>query len=222
MFRKRHPYFNLWFLIPVLCWAIVGGISLLHFSKTELFATFNQHHDTFFDYLVYGITLLGTGGGITAILLSILLAVKSCRNWWFFTAAVICNGLPALLVQWIKNIFHAPRPLKYFHEAAWLHILPGWPHLYSNSFPSGHSAGMFSLGCFLSLLLPERNRPYGLLLFFAALLVGFSRMYVAAHFFLDVYTGSMVGTAATLICFAGVQLVTKRIRQRRAQQSMVA
>jgi membrane-associated phospholipid phosphatase len=33
-------------------------------------------------------------------------------------------------------------------------------------------------------------------------MVGYSRMYLAAHFFLDVYVGSILGTVFTTVIFA--------------------
>jgi len=46
------------------------------------------------------------------------------------------------------------------------------------------------------------------LFFIVALLVGYSRMYVAAHFFADVYVGSIVGVVITTLCYV---LMTKYI-----------
>jgi membrane-associated phospholipid phosphatase len=62
------------------------------------------------------------------------------------------------------------------------------------SFPSGHTTGAFCLFCFLAILLPPRYKPLGLVCFLVALAVGWSRMYLAAHFFLDVYVGSILAT----------------------------
>jgi membrane-associated phospholipid phosphatase len=125
-------------------------------------------------------------------------------------AAIVCNAVPALLVQLLKSIFNAPRPLKYYHDAPWIHVADVWHRLYEHSFPSGHSSGVFSLCCFLALILPRQWAPLGLLFFFLALLVAYTRMYLAAHFYVDVYVGSLVGTTTTLFCFALIRKLSGR------------
>ena len=79
--------------------------------------------------------------------------------------------------------------------------MPQWPVLMKNSFPSGHTTGAFSLMCFLSFMLPARYRPWGIVLFFIALMVAYSRLYLAAHFYEDAYVGSIIGGFGTLIIY---------------------
>ena len=136
-----------------------------------------------------------------------VLLFKYCRNWWFVVAANCCNVAPALLIQGIKSIVHAPRPLEFYkaeisHDPSWIHIREQWPHLFERSFPSGHSGCIFSTCCFLSMILPRGWSRAGLLLFFVAILVAYSRMYLAAHFYADIFVGSMLGTSTTMFCFA--------------------
>jgi membrane-associated phospholipid phosphatase len=71
--------------------------------------------------------------------------------------------------------------------------------LLRHSFPSGHTCAAFSLFTFLSLLASARYQPLGLLFFILAALVGYTRMYLAAHFFADVYAGSILGTIGTIL-----------------------
>lgn len=176
---------------------MIGGILVATQSKQALFAPFNTHHTAVSDVLVHMITHMGEGGFIIVTLL-MWFAFATLRNWWYLVAAVVCNILPSLVIQSVKRMFHAPRPLRYFHEASWIHIEHGWDRLYQDSFPSGHSAGAFSLFCFLSMLLPQKYRAWGLLFFALGMSVCYSRMYLAAHFFEDVYAGSVIGTLVTV------------------------
>lgn len=203
MIRHLRAFYNPWFIIPFLIWALTGAVLLLVFDRQVLFATVNLHHTPFLDMVMRGLTEMGNGVGIAIVLLS-MLAFKSCRDWWYFAAAVVCNVVPALLIQVLKNIFDAPRPFEYYKtDPGWIHFDPSWGEkLLHHSFPSGHSAGVFSMCCFLSLILPSHRSGWGLALFFFALLVGYTRMYLAAHFYADVYVGSLLGTTATLFCFA--------------------
>lgn len=165
------------------------------------FALVNTHHTSFTDELMYYITWIGEGSVITIILL-ILLGAAPLRNWWFVITALLCNVLPTIITQVVKNTVGAPRPLKYFGDPAWVHMDPSWPRLFTDSFPSGHTTGAFSLFCLLSMLLPKRYRYVGLAFFIIALSVAYSRLYLAAHFLVDVYAGSIIGGLSALLIFA--------------------
>jgi membrane-associated phospholipid phosphatase len=203
--------YNRWFLWPFLIWVIVGGIIWVSADRREVFEIVNRHHTSVADGLLNAYTNLGDGMAIGFILLT-LFGAPAFRNLWFAVTAVACNVLPALMVQVIKLIVAAPRPLRYWEQdSAWIHMADGWRKLEGHhSFPSGHTAGAFSLFCFLSLLLPKRFAPLGVVLFFLALMVGYSRMYLAAHFYADVYVGSIVGTLTTL----GVYALMHRLQPR--------
>jgi len=173
------------------------------FDRRALFEMVNSRHTEAADAVLHAYTDLGDGTIITVILLT-LFGARSFRNAWFAITAAACNIIPALAVQGVKLLVASPRPLKYWEaDSAWIHMAEGWRRLEGHhSFPSGHTAGAFSLFCFLSLFLPRRLAPLGLVCFFAALMVGYSRTYLAAHFFDDVYAGSLIGTAVTLLIYA--------------------
>lgn len=200
MYKKPYTSYNLFFIIPFLIWAVAAYPMIDPKYMQYYFALINTHHSYFTDVFFYYTTWVGEGVTITIILL-LLLGHSSLRNWWYFTAALLCNVLPTIVTQIIKNTVNAPRPLKYFGEPDWIHMLPRWDRLFSHSFPSGHSTGAFSMFCFLSMLLPKKYRYFGLLFFICALLVGYSRIYLAAHFLQDVYAGSLIGGLGTLILF---------------------
>jgi len=197
---RYHPYisYNRWFLYPFLIWIVAGGIAQLFFDRQILFAIVNTHHASWLDMLMVWITRMGEGvfGGVVLLL---LLALKGFRNWWYFFAAFLCNLLPSLLTQAIKSWVNAPRPLNYFKEAPWIHTAPEWERLMERSFPSGHTCAAFCLFTFLAMILVPRYKWLGLPLFLLALAVGYSRIYLAAHFFLDVYVGSLIGTFFTIL-----------------------
>jgi membrane-associated phospholipid phosphatase len=178
-----------------------GGLLLFFFSKEMLFAVVNTHHSLLADVIFYYISQLGEAHTIVLCLL-VMLGISSLRNWWYFATATLCNIVPTILEQWMKKLYSAPRPLNYFHHAAWIHVKENWPQLMNNSFPSGHSTGSFAFFCFLSLLLKERYRKFALLFFAMALAVCYARIYLAAHFFGDVYTGSIIGCITCLLMFA--------------------
>lgn len=189
---KNYTSFNPWFLIPFLLWLLVGGWLLAHYTQWQLFGFANTHYNKFLDGLMHGLSIMGEGSSVIVFLL-FLLVVPGLRNWWYLLTVTVCCGLSAVAVQIFKHIFSVNRPYSYLAEQPWIRLHENWPQLFHYSFPSGHSTAAFSVFCLFSFMLPGRFRPYGLLLFFIALAIAYSRMYVAAHFFLDIYVGSIIG-----------------------------
>lgn len=214
MLSEKRSSYNPYFLIPFVMWIVAGGILLDVFSKEELFYGINLHYTHFADILMYYMTWLGEGW-LIVIMLLILFAIARFRNLWFFITALLCNLIPFFIQQWLKEFFKAPRPRAYFNDSPLMHYLPQWPSLVNNSFPSGHSEGAFSFFCFLSLLLPQRYSKFGFLFFLMALCVCYSRIYLTAHFFEDVYVGSIIGGGCTTIIYAIMNLYQDRFTNKK-------
>jgi len=197
---KNKPYtsFNLYFFIPFILWMIVGGIVLQCYTKEQLFRFFNTNTTSFADAVMPSVTSLGEGWFI-AIVLLLLFGFSMYRNWWYFITALAATTIPTLVTQLLKSSYMSPRPLKYFSGDAWIHTLPEWPQLMERSFPSGHSCGAFSLYCLLAMLLTPKYKALGMFFFVLGLVTAYSRMYLAAHFFEDVYAGSIIG-----VCFVAL------------------
>lgn len=190
-----------YFILLFILWILIGGLLLIWEQDRWVYRTINLRNSILGDSIFPWITHVGEGTVIIAGLL-LLLLIPRLRTWKFALALAVCNLSPFLLTQAIKGLVNAPRPLKYFQEAAWIHRVPGQPLNYDFSFPSGHSEGSFAFLCFLSLLLPGRYRYLGAVFFILGLSVAYSRMYLSQHFYADVYTGSVIGTLCCLISFA--------------------
>lgn len=102
---------------------------------------------------------------------------------------------PVLIVRTLKILLAQPRP----DSAAILHA-QGWvgPSLDSalNSFPSGHTADLFTSAVFLAILLPWVWARVLALAF--ALFVGFTRIALVKHYPIDVLAGAFIGGAVSL------------------------
>jgi undecaprenyl-diphosphatase len=99
--------------------------------------------------------------------------------------------LAGAAVQALKFLVASPRPLAVLGAAA-VHVQ--LEPLYSNSFPSGHSASAAALATFALVRYRVRAWPLALL----ALLGGTSRVYVGAHWVTDVLGGWTVGALVAL------------------------
>jgi membrane-associated phospholipid phosphatase len=85
------------------------------------------------------------------------------------------------------------------------------------SFPSGHTATAFTMALLLAGLM--RNRIWVVALPFVALMVGFSRIYLAQHFLTDVTGGMVIGMISSYLSL----LIYRRVHERRvAKRSTLA
>ncbi|MBI3821367.1 MAG: phosphatase PAP2 family protein [Planctomycetes bacterium] len=148
-------------------------------------------------------------GGIAAMtLLAVMGAIWQTaikhRTLAFAWLGIIVVG--AMLNQGVKEVFgrsRPPNPAEVVHEK-------------NASYPSGHAMGS-AIGYGLlgyALILPQRHRPRRIVavnfMIVIVLGVGFSRMYLRAHWFSDVLGGWALGVAWLFLCLGWLE------RRRRA------
>ena len=128
------------------------------------------------------------------------------------TSALI---LSALTTQLFKHLINAPRPLTWFEAnlpEVQLPLVDGVRMNYWLSFPSGHTTSFFALAFVVCILLTRSprnprcprtiNAAIQILLFIAATIGGYSRIYLSQHFTADVFAGMVVGIGITILCYA--------------------
>ncbi len=176
---------------------------MLSFSKEEIFLYINSRHSASGDLFFPVITYLG--GGV----LSLFVGLISMFLLNFRKAIIVVTSflLSGAVVQLLKRLVFNDefRPIKYFEGIQEIYIIPGMDVHQFYSFPSGHSATIFSLCCFVALIISAESRMksalMALMLFLIALLVAISRIYISQHFFGDIYVGSAIGVIVTLLVF---------------------
>ncbi|GAA4459220.1 phosphatase PAP2 family protein [Rurimicrobium arvi] len=200
----RKPFigsFNLFYLVPFCIWSLLGGVLLYHYKASQLFFWINTHNSPQADVLFEWCSRMGEFWGILVIALLLIISFRPFRNIWFAIAVLAGTIIPSLITQWVKHLVAAPRPMSLFAQVPYLHRLETWDLLHSNSFPSGHTTGAFSFFLIVSLWLPPRYRAWGLAAFVLALATAYARVYLTAHFFADVYAGSLIGTLFAILIF---------------------
>lgn len=164
---------------------------LFIFQGIEWTLQANAHHTKFLDFFFSWYTRVAEW---PVIVLAIVLAFSKNRVAGFTVSAGFV--LEALIVNTTKSILNAPRPrveagIDSLHQIAGVDIL-SW-----QSFPSGHTAAAFIGFGFLSMI--GTNGWIQAFCGAAAILVGYSRMYLGQHYLRDVTAGAVVGLSILLL-----------------------
>ena len=198
---------NKYFIVPfILAISIVSAL-LGIYGNERLFLHINGYHSRFADFFFLISTNLGDG--IFAFILVVILLWVSFRDALTFLAITI---LITIAITILKNVFFPEfyRPVAYFEYTEVVRLVTGYdPPMYC-TFPSGHSATAFSVYLYLSIL--SKKQIVKFLLFIIALLVAYSRIYLSAHFPVDVVVGAAIAVSITILCYyLGQQLKSKRL-----------
>jgi membrane-associated phospholipid phosphatase len=181
------------FFLPYLIVLISCLVIKLSYTREAIYYSINALHtsfgDTFFPYA----TNLGEFRAVIAVTLFFLMF--SYRKTLLLATSFAVSGI---LVQIVKYIYHAPRPVVYFEKHLDnIHFVKGIALLHTNSFPSGHTVTAFSAAVVLSYVVV--NKRWGFIFLLYAIMVAYSRMYLSQHFFEDVTAGSILGTMSTIL-----------------------
>ena len=143
------------------------------------------------------ITALGGVAVLTLVTLSVagyLLMAKKYHAMWLCLIATF-TGL--LVSSTLKHLINRDRP----------ELVPHLSHVYTSSFPSGHS--MLSAVVYLTLgsLLARLSPGWGVKIYFITVamtltfLIGLSRVYMGVHYPTDVLAGWTAGLVWAILCW---------------------
>ncbi len=140
------------------------------------------------DAVMLVLTELGDTIVVIAVTTAVFLWFAWKRAWRTAAYWLVAIGGASALNTAIKVTLHRARPTELFYT--------GWSAF---SFPSGHSTVNLALYGFLAFLIGLAQPTWRLPVAFTALsfvlLIGFSRLYLGAHWFSDVMGGFAFGTA---------------------------
>lgn len=198
------------FLIPTAILWLGIAVALLTIPKGELHLSTCQPHTQFLDTIVPFFTNLVDW----LPYLSIILLLFYRAGWATFLASNLL--ITTLIVQPIKHIIHAPRPLIWFAQHYPEISLPLVQDVKMNhwySFPSGHTTTFFALFFALSIILHAENikgkHLLSFLCFLAATFGAYTRIYLSQHFALDIFAGILIAVVSTIFLYHFLVLKTK-------------
>jgi membrane-associated phospholipid phosphatase len=205
MFQKLYVY-N---FIKASIITLIGALVLFYFSfslgKQQFFLLLNHNLGKTADYFFKFYTHLGDGT-IWALLLFIFIKYKKRYLPFLISAFGFCT----IIVQICKYFIlpYEPRPFAAIQPSSLIHTVYGVEPYTISTFPSGHTAAAF---CFFFIAcLFFKNKwiiPIG---FFYAILVGYSRVYLAQHFPLDVAAGMVTAIIAIGVSIAIQNAIAKK------------
>ncbi|WP_190293013.1 bifunctional DedA family/phosphatase PAP2 family protein [Roseibium aggregatum] len=140
------------------------------------------------DTIMVFFTSLGDGVVVTFVTVAVALYLFLRRAWRRATGFLIAIGSTAIFVPLIKALLERSRPIALYSGAD------------SFSFPSGHATlNAVLFGICAVLIAHERNRWIKAAIFSITaayvITIGFSRVYLAAHWMSDVLAGFLFGLA---------------------------
>lgn len=167
---------------------VVTGDPLVR-ADTAIYQTLQELRTGPGDAVMLVLTELGDTIVVIVVTAAVLLWLAWKRAWRTAAYWLVAIGGASALNTVIKVALHRPRPTELFYA--------GWSAF---SFPSGHSTVNLALYGFLAFLIGREIRPtwrppvaFTALSF--VLLIGFSRLYLGAHWFSDVIGGFAFATA---------------------------
>ncbi|MCA1646266.1 MAG: phosphatase PAP2 family protein [Chloroflexi bacterium] len=143
-------------------------------------------HTGALDSLAWGLAIIATGGWVWVLGTLVAYLVRVPGSWLALKRLLPSVVLATWIVEYpVKAFFRRRRPFARIVEALVIGKKPG-----SWSFPSGHTASSFASAWILASVWPKRAPVF----FSLAGIVGYSRIYLGAHYPGDVASGALAGT----------------------------
>ncbi|MVM37516.1 phosphatase PAP2 family protein [Spirosoma sp. HMF3257] len=169
-------------------------LQTLNRLDTDLFLWLNSHYTPWLDPIMIWVTERNSWFPFYALLIGWLIYRYRKQTIGFILTIVAAVALADQATSSVlKPLTHRLRPCHEFALQKLIHPVMECGGLYG--FASSHAATTFALSTSLWLLLGKQH-PWLKWVFLWAAVVSYSRIYVAAHYPLDVLTGTGVGVLA--------------------------
>jgi membrane-associated phospholipid phosphatase len=189
VFRQNKIYFTGLLLILLL-----SIFFLLINGKAAAFISLNSYHPFLLNVFFINYTFIGDGIFALCLIAAMFFYFKKKQQGFALLYSFIISGIG---VQIIKNLIDSPRPKLFFEAGQYLHFIDGVTLANNSSFPSGHTATAFAIATVMVLMM--KDKKWQLFILIAAILVGYSRIYLAQHFLLDVLIGAVIGSSSAVL-----------------------
>jgi membrane-associated phospholipid phosphatase len=189
---------------------IISIVVLLYvFSRTEGFILLNSYHTQNLKIFFQNITFLGDG--MFTFLVSSVILVFFKKHRKLALLLVLAYLISGLFSQIFKTIITSPRPSVYFASHKYKFYLDTFVNsrVGFRSFPSGHSASAFAMATIFSTYFTRKRITVFSLGF--GILIGYSRIYLAHHFLIDVLGGALIGVLFATLSIVWYETISLKI-----------
>lgn len=174
---------------------------------SDLFQLINQAHQPWLDQPMVIISGKLTWIPLYAFLIYLLYKEHKSKVWktilYLISIVIFADQVSSSI---LKPLFKRLRPCHVEAFQSCIHLPDGCGGLYG--FCSSHSANAFAVA--IGFYLVSKNRPMGTILVVWATLIAYSRIYLGAHYPLDVITGAFVGGLGAFTLFQAYTKLTKK------------
>jgi membrane-associated phospholipid phosphatase len=191
LIRNRKHYFSL-----VMIFFLSSFFALLVFGKTVCSFPLEAYHSFWLNVFFINFTFIGDGIFVLCLIALVYFYFKNKKLAFTLLYSFLVSGIA---VQIIKNLAGASTPRLFFEAGQYLNFLNAVTPANNASFPSGHTATVFAIATVLVLML--KNKNWQIPIFFVAVLVGYTRIYLAQHFLIDVIIGAFIGTVSGVLSY---------------------
>jgi len=189
--------------------AILLFAGSLLFGKEGFFLLINGDGGRVADFFFKWFTYAGDG----ALWFGWLIYLALTRKWKLLPLLITAVLLSTLFTQLSKKLILPGelRPSAAIAQKELIHVVEGVTIHGHNSFPSGHTTTAFSLALLIVLLVPGRFVIFPAIT--VAALAGYSRVYLAQHFPLDVAAGIVAAIISVYLSIKVQQQFEKKWQQ---------
>lgn len=206
LFSRKLFFQAIFFLL------LITVILLFFFGETFLTLSSNTYHPFWLNVFFINYTFMGNG--LFVICLAFIFIFRYNRK---NQGVTLLYGflLSGFIVQLTKNIHSLSHPTIYIEQGQNLFNTYNNSLNWHSSFISGHTAMAFTLATVMMMVL--KNSKWQLPLLIAALLLGYSRMYLSQNSLSAIIIAAMVGTVSGITAvylaynFKGVRYFLKKI-----------
>ena len=180
----------------------MGLIETIKQLDTSLFFIINQHHNPFFDKLMYWCSDKYFWIPLYAFFLFLIFKNNTSKKSFLIVLFMIVLVVltDQISVELFKENFKRYRPCHNLNIKDLIHLVgDGCGGLYG--FVSSHATNTAGIATFLFLVFRKKFPKYSWLVFIWAALNSYSRVYVGVHYPADVLVGSLLGMAIGFFTF---------------------
>jgi undecaprenyl-diphosphatase len=178
-------------------------IQTIKFAEYEWFLWLNSFHTNIWDVVMFWVTYRFTWIPLYLYIIYFIFTELKTNTWRNLLFVIISVGLADRITSgFMKPYFQRFRPCHDPLIQNLVHVVGDCGGQYG--FASSHAANCFALVSSMYILLNiyhSKRRILCLFLFFWAIFVSYSRIYVGVHFPTDLLVGGLVGAFIPLILF---------------------